>query len=123
MQDYNDLIINNLLKEFYTTNCPRLKISRQWFFRIKKTHTIILKAAKECLNKNNRIVYFEVDHIGSNVKYVEKDNICVLNPSTTLLNIIFITVWLGDLYVIRKLQFYTQLGYMIQKYNLNKYKD
>ena len=35
-QDYNDLILNNLLKEFLSTTSPHLLISRIWFYKIKK---------------------------------------------------------------------------------------
>ena len=54
----------------------------------------MLKNACESMDGNNRKVYYEVDKIGSNVRYVQKDNVCVLNPSTTLQNTIFVVVWL-----------------------------
>ena len=84
---------------------------------------MLKKNARECMNGNHRKVYYEVDKIGSNVRYVQKDNVCVLNPSTTLRNTIFIVKPLADLSEIKKIQFYTQLRHMIQKNNLNTHRD
>ena len=41
LQDYNDILLDNLLKEYYTTKSPHLIISRQWFFKIKKKKTLL----------------------------------------------------------------------------------
>ena len=46
--DYNDLLLENLSKEFYSTKSPHLVISRNWFFKIKQ-HSIIFKK-KNTLN-------------------------------------------------------------------------
>ena len=97
-------------------------ILRQWFFRIKN-HSIMLKNARESLDGNNRQVYYKIDTDGSIFKYVKKRNECVLNPSTTLRNTIFIVVRLVDLGHIKKLQFHTQLGHMIEKYDVDVHKD
>ena len=75
------------------------------------------------MDENGRKVYYEVDKFGSNVRHVQKDNVFVLNHSTTSKNNIFIIVQLADLSQIEKLQFHTRLGHMIQKYNLNTHKD
>ena len=114
-------MLDNLLKEYYTTKSPHLIISRQWFFKIKK-NTITLKNARECADENGKKVYYEIDKIGSNVRYVQKKDVFVLNPSTMSRNIIFIIVRLADLSHIEKLQFHTRLGHMIQKYNLKTTK-
>ena len=55
-------------------------------------------------------------------KYVKK-NECVLNPSTTSRYTIFIVVRLADLRHIKKLQFHTQLGHMIEKYDVDVNRD
>ena len=81
LQDYNDLFLENLLKEYHTTQSPHLIISRQWFFRIKN-HSIMLKDARECNDKHGRKIYYEVDKIGKNVRYIQKDDTYILNPST-----------------------------------------
>ena len=83
----------------------------------------MLKNAQESMDENVRKVYYEIDKVGSNVRYVQKDNVFVLNPSTTSKNTIFVIVRLADLSHIDKLQFNTHLGHMIQKYNLNNHKD
>ena len=101
LQDYNDILLDNLLKEYYTTKSPHLIISRQWFFKIKK-NTIMLKNARECTDENGKKVYYEIDQIGSNVRYVQKKDVFVLNPSTMSRNIIFIIVRLADLSHIEK---------------------
>ena len=40
--DYNDLMLTNLVKDFYPTKSPHLLISRRWFQRIKLS-SIMLK--------------------------------------------------------------------------------
>ena len=81
LHDYYNLLLHNLLKEYYTTQSPYLVISRQWFFRIKN-HSIMLKDARECNDKHGRKIYYEVDKIGKNVRYIQKDDTYILNPST-----------------------------------------
>ena len=83
----------------------------------------MFKNAREYMDENGKKVYYEVDKIGSNVRYVQKNDVFVLNPSTTSKNTIFIIVQLADLSHVDKLQFHTRLGHMIQKYNLNTHKD
>ena len=122
LQDYNDLLLDNLLKEYYTTKSPHLIISRKWFFKIKN-HSIMLKKCHGCLEGDNRHVYYEIDEIGSKIRYVKKENDYVLNPSTTSRNTIFIVVRLADLRLIKKIQLHMQFGHMIQKYDLKVDKD
>ena len=63
----------------------------------------MLKNTRECMEENGRKVYYEVVKIGSHVRYVQKNNVFVLNPSTTSKNTIFIIVRLADLSHIDKL--------------------
>ena len=122
MQDYNDLLLENLLKKYYTTKSPHLIISRRWFFRIRK-NTVMLKKPKEHKDGKNRKVYYQIDQIGKNVNFFEKDCVKVLNPSTTSLNTIYFVVRLSDLAELNNLQFHTELGHMIQKLNLKVHRD
>ena len=62
LQDYHNILLDNLLKEFYTTKSPHLIISRQYFFQIKR-NSIMLKNAHESLDGNHRKVYYEVDKL------------------------------------------------------------
>ena len=50
---------------------------------------------------------------------MKKQNECVLNPSTTSRNTIFIVIRLADLQHIKKIQFHTELGDMIEKYDVD----
>ena len=84
---------------------------------------IMLRKGKECTDGNNRYVYYEIDEIGSKVKYVKKDKEYILNPSMTSRNMIFILVRLADLSNIGKTQFHTQFGHMVQKLDLKSNKD
>ena len=65
----------------------------------------MLKNARESMDENGRKVYYEVDKVGSNVTYVQKDNVFVLNPSTTSKNTTFIIVRLADLSEIESYSF------------------
>ena len=122
LDDYNDLLLENLSREYYSTKSPHMIVSRKWFFRIRN-HTIMLKKGNEYLGGINRCVSYEIDEIGSKVKYFKKGNEYILNPSTTSRNMIFIVVRLCDLQHIEKIQCHTQFGHMIQKLDLKSNKD
>ena len=85
LKDYNDLLLENLSKELYSTKSPHLVISQQWLFKIKN-HSIMLQNTRESLDEPSRQVYLEIETIGSAIKYVKKGNACALNPSTTSRN-------------------------------------
>ena len=122
LNNYNDLLLENLSKEYYTTKSPHLIISRKWFFRIRD-HTIMLRKGREFTDGNNRLVYYEIDEIGSKVKYAKKGKEYILNPSMTSRNMIYILVRLADLDDIEKTQYHAQFGNMIQKLDLKSDKD
>lgn len=119
--DYNDLMLTNLVKEFYTTKSPHLLISRRWFQRIKHS-SIMLKEAYETTDENNRVIYYTVESFGD-VSYTKKGNTWILNPSSTSKNTIFIVTRLRDVANIPKLQFHTELGKMIQRYDVDKERN
>ena len=121
-RDYEDLMLNYLLKENHTTKSPHLLISRRWFHHIKK-NTVILKSVREQVNGRKRVVYYEIEDIGQNIKYIKKGNRMTLNPSTTYQNTIFIIVRLRDLDKISKLQFHTEMGRMVQHLDVNFNKE
>ena len=56
--------------------------------KIRK-NTIMLKKVRECNLGTKRMIYYEVDQIGDNIKYLQEGNKWVLNLSTTQYNSIF----------------------------------
>ena len=116
-QRYNDLLLDNLLKQYYSTKSPHLIISGKWFYRIRK-NSIMLKSICEVNIGKDRHVYYDVERFGDNVRYNQKGNVSILNPSSTSTNTIYIIVRLQDLSEIGKVQFHTELGSMIQKYDV-----
>ena len=60
--DYNDLMLENLQKEFYTTKSPNLLINRKWFMKFGK-NTIMLKNVRECNLGTKRMIYYELDQM------------------------------------------------------------
>ena len=121
LKDYHDLLLENLSKETYSTKSPHLVISRKWFFKIKN-HSIMVQNTRENSDGQSRQVYYDIETIGSAIKYIKKGNEFILNPSTTSRNTIFIVVRLIDLRHIKKLQFHTGLGHMIQKYDVDVHR-
>ena len=116
-EQYNDLLLHNLLKEYYSTKSPHLIVSRKWFYKIRK-NTIMLKSVREINIGKDRHVYYDIEQFGDNVRYIKKGNVFILNPSTTINNTIYIMVRLRDLSQIEKLQFHTELGHMITNYDV-----
>ena len=110
------MLLNNLLKQYYSTKSPHLIISGKWFYRIRK-NIIMLKSIREVNIGKDRHVYYDIERFGDNVRYIQKGNVCILNPSSTKNNTIYIIVRLWDLSKIEKVQIHTELGYMIQKYD------
>ena len=83
----------------------------------------MLKKPKEHKDGKNRKVYYEIDQVGMNVRFFEKDKVKTLNPSTTSLNTIYFIVRLSDMSDLNNLQFHTELGHMIQKFNLKTHQE
>ena len=75
-------MLNNLLKEYYSTKSPHLLISRKWFYRIK-SNIVLMKSPRECTNGKNRLIFCEIEHIGKNVRHFRKGERLLLNPSAT----------------------------------------
>ena len=116
-EQYNDVLLDNLLKQYYSTKSPHLIISGKWFYKIRK-NTIMLKSIREETIGKERHVYYDVEQFDDNVRYIQKGKVWILNPSTTSNNTIHIIVCLRDLSQIEKVQFHTELRYMIQKYDI-----
>ena len=90
-EQYNDLLLDNLLKQYYSTKSPHLIISGKWFYRIRK-NIIMLKSIREVNIGKDRHVYYDIERFGDNVRYIQKGNVCILNPSSTKNNTIYIIV-------------------------------
>ena len=116
------MLLDNLLKQYYSTKSPHLIISGEWFYRITK-NTIILNSIREVNIGKDRHVYYDIGQFGENVRYIQKGNVSILNPSSTKNNMIYIIVRLQDLSKIDKVQFHTEFGYMIQKYDVKHGED
>ena len=116
------MLLDNLLKQYYSTKSPRLIISVKWFYRIRK-NTIMLKSIHEVNIGKDRHVHYDIEQFGDNIRYIQKGNVCILNPSSTSNNTIYIFVRLQDLSKIEKVQFHTELGYMIRKYDVKHRVD
>ena len=78
----------------------------------------MLKSIREVNIGKDRHVYYDVEQFGDNVRYNQKGNVSILNPSSTSTNTIYVIVRLQDLSEIGKVQFHTELGSMIQKYDV-----
>ena len=78
----------------------------------------MLKSIHEVNFSKDRHVYYDIGQFGENVRYIQKENVSILNPSLTKNNIIYIIVRLQDLSKIDKVQFHTEIGYIIQKYDV-----
>ena len=59
IEDYNDLMLSNLIKELYTSKSPYLLISRKWV-RKMKDNIILLNSGRESKNNNNRVIYYNI---------------------------------------------------------------
>ena len=78
----------------------------------------MLKSIHEVNFSKDRHVYYDIEWFGDNVSYNPKGNVSILNPSSTSNNTIYIIVCLQDLSEIGKVQFHTEFGHMIQKYDV-----
>ena len=83
----------------------------------------MLSEASETGDGNNRVVYYKIESFGDNVSKTRKGNNWILNPSSTSKNTIFIVTQLRDVANIPKLQFHTELGKMIHRYDVDKERN
>ena len=84
-----------------------------------RENIVLLKSGRESKTGKNRVVYYDIESFGSNVVYIKKGNVWILNPSSTKKNSIFFVVRLKDISSIPNLQFHTELGKMINKYQVD----
>jgi len=122
VRNYNDLMNNNLIKEFYTTKSPHLLFHNKWFQKIKN-NVVMLKCAKEVTVDSKRMMHYKIDFFGDKVSYTQKGNLWILNPNNTPTNCIYVTVRLQDILHIEKVQYHTASGEMISKFDLDKDRD
>ena len=86
------MLLDNLLKQYYSTKSPHLIISSKLFDKIRK-NAIMLKSIREVNIGKERHVYYDVERFGDNVRYIEKGKVWILNLSTTSNNKIYIIVF------------------------------
>ena len=115
-------MVENVSKEYYRTKSPHVLINRKWFNRIRN-NTVMLKNATESYNNSRRLIHYEVDRLGDNIKCIRKGNKWILNPSNTKYNMIIFAIRLADLWTVKKLQFHTVIGHMIGEYDLKNKKN
>ena len=120
--DYNNILLEKLEKKNYTAKSPHLLINRKWFRQIKE-NTIMLKNPREIGAGKERNVHYDVDEIGDNVNYVQKENKWFLNPSTTKYSSIYFMVRLSNMISLDKLEFHTEQGHMISDYDVRFQKN
>ena len=121
-RDYHELLLENLPKEYYSTKSPHLLINRRWFKNVRK-NTIMLKNVREYGTGRDRIIHYDIDQIGDDIRFNKKCSEWILNPSTTISNTIFIMVRLSDMKNVEKIQYHTEIGHMINNCDLNTTKD
>ena len=122
IQNYNDLLANNMPKDIHMTKSPHLVFGYKWFKKIQH-NVVMLKSPTEVEVDSNRRIYYEIECFGKNVRYTQKQNSWILNVSNTLTNTIYILVRLKDIFHIPKVQYHTELGTMISKYDVDKERE
>ena len=122
VKNYNNLMNDNLTKEFYSTKSPHLVFNNKWYQQFKN-HVVMLKSPKEIMVNSKGQVHYQTDFFGGKVKYTQKGKFWILHPSSTPKNTIFIIVRLRDIFCFPKVQYYTEFGEMIPTYNLDKERE
>lgn len=122
VRDYNDLINTSLDKEFHTTKSPHLLLNNKWFQKIKN-NVVMLKCAKEVSINSKRMIHYNIDFFGDKVDYIRKGNLWILNPNNTPTNSIYVIIRLQDIFHIEKVQYHTESGEMISKFDLDINRD
>ena len=122
VKEYNDLMNNNLIKEFHTTKLPHLVFNHKWYQQFKN-NIVMLKSPEEIMVDFKQQMHYKIDFFGSKVEYTRKGKFWILHPSSTPANTIFVIVRLRDIYHIPRVQYHTEFGEMISKYNLDKGRE
>ena len=88
IKEYNELMNDNLIKEFHTTKSPHLVFNHKWYQQFKN-NIVMLKSPEEIMVNSKQQVHYQIDFIGSKVDYTQKGKLWILHPSNTPMNTIF----------------------------------
>ena len=78
----HDDVMNTHIPHGIEANASPHIVVNQWFHRIKN-NSIVLKLASEDHTSKHRKIFYEIENIGDNVKYVQKKSFIKLNVEGT----------------------------------------
>ena len=87
-KNYDNVILDNLAKEYYTTKSPHLLITKS-FHHIEDNSIILHYPIVENGNTRNRKISYKINLIGKNIKFNWKKQYVNILPGTTKNNVIF----------------------------------
>ena len=108
----DELLLTHIPYGSESTKSPHILINK-WFHRLKK-NCIVLKNPRENDNQRNRKIFYDVDFIGENVKYISSKKYINFQMENIKQKWILILVKFKDIMFNTKLSFITESGFLIQ---------
>ena len=116
---YENVINDNITKEFFKSKSPHVILSNKTFDNIKLNVIMLTKPMIDDVSRNRKIFY-DIKYMGGNIQKTKKGKYYNLNPSSTSRNIIFIAIAFHEVDHLENLIFFTEKGEMIQKLSENE---
>ena len=88
---YENVINDNITKEFFKSKSPHVILSNKTFNSIKLNVIMLTKPMIDDVSRNRKIFY-DIKHMGGNIQKTKKGKYYNLNPSSTSRNLIFIII-------------------------------
>ena len=112
----HDDVMNTNIPHGNEANASPHIVVNQWFHRIRN-NSIILKLSHEDRTSNHRKIFYEIDSVGENVRFVAKKTFMKLNVEGTKNNKVFIVLKFKDALEVDKLTYFTETANLIDREN------
>ena len=117
-EQHDSVILENSDKELFQVKTPHLILSNQRFNDIK-LNVIMLTNPRLKWNLKNRMIHYDIKYMGKNIHFSKKGRYFNLKPCCTKCNTIYILIGLHEVKHIENVMFFTELGELVLRENLN----
>ena len=104
-----------------STKSPHILINK-WYHRLSD-NCIVLSKPREIGSSTNRQIYYDIDVIGKNIKYVKKKNYLNLHIDNMKQKWVMILVKFKDIMYNNRLCFFSEIGVLLDEKNLALNKE
>jgi len=116
---YDSIIHDNVIKEFFQAKTPHVILSNKTFNDIKLNVVMLTNPQIEHIPKN-QMIHYKIKYMGDNIHVSKKGKYYNLKPCCTKRNMIFVLIAIHEVMYMDNLIFFTEMGDMISQTDIDK---